>query len=60
MVNTVGKDISEVLISYTSSFLDTHGTIKASIETNQEKRALIALRILGLLKSNRKRFVKNC
>ncbi len=46
MVNTVGKDISEVLISYTAGFLDADGAIMAPIEKNQEKRFKLRARIV--------------
>lgn len=46
MVNTVGKNISEVVKSYTAGFLDADGAIMAPVEHHQEKKFRIRVRIV--------------
>ena len=46
MVNTVGKDISEVDRAYLAGFLDGDGAIMAVIEKHQEKKFGFRIRII--------------
>jgi len=46
MVNTVGKNISEVIKSYTAGFLDADGAIMATIERHKEKRYGFRVRVI--------------
>jgi hypothetical protein len=46
MVNTVGKNVSEVTKSYTAGFLDADGAIMATIERHKEKRFGFRVRVI--------------
>ena len=46
MVNTVGKEISEVSRAYLAGFLDGDGAIMATIEKHQEKKFGFRIRVV--------------